>query len=376
MWGESLTLPLYAIVSTDIRRDLVRPVRHFTKLRIIHLYRRASFGDLAADELDNSLVAYGSPSELLRSLWRMRPDVVQGVEPFAVRLLPYLYSVWAASLLLRAPLVVVALENRPLAEKHGRLVASMLQAALRPVFDRADLLIVLNEGARRNVLSVGSYQEKVQRVMYGTWGVDLAEFAPERGAQRLSPGREPVVLFVGRLHREKGVFELLDAFGLIRARFPDARLLLVGDGPARAEMENVIASRGWTSHVTLMGVVLNRDLPRIMRTADVLVAPSLTTRKWEEQVGMSSIQAMACGVPVVSTRSGAIPEYVPDGVAGLLVPERDSGALAEAVVRILSDQGLRLRLGRAARDYAIEHYDERANVQRVEQVILERCLGK
>lgn len=91
---------------------------------------------------------------------------------------------------------------------------------------------------------------------------------------------------------------------------------------------------------------------------------------------MSSIQAMACGVPVVSTRSGAIPEYVPDGVAGLLVPERDSGALAEAVVRILSDQGLRLRLGRAARDYAIEHYDERANVQRVEQVILERCLGK
>lgn len=374
--GESLKLPLYAIVSTDIRRDLVVPMRHFSKLRIVHLYRRVSFGDLAQDELDSSLVPYGSPSGLLRCLWRMRPDVMQGVEPFAVRLLPYLYSVWAASLLLRAPLVVVALENRPLVQKHGRLVASVLRTVLRPVLDRADLLIVLNEGARRNVLSVGAYQEKMQRVMYGTWGVDLAEFAPEQGAQSRSPGQGPVVLFVGRLHREKGGFELLDAFGLIRARVPNARLLLVGDGPARAEIENVVASRDWTSCVTLMGMVLNRDLPRIMRTAEVLVAPSLTTPKWEEQVGMSSIQAMACGVPVVSTRSGAIPEYVPDGVAGLLVPERDSGALAEAVIRILSDQDLRLRLGRAARAYAMEHYDERANVQRVEQIILERCLGK
>ncbi len=366
-----MTLPIFAMVSTDIRRDLVAPLRHLTRLRLLHFYRRASYGDLAPEELDETLVAYSNPLDLLCRLWQARPAIVQGVEPFAIRLLPYLYAVFAIALWRRIPLVLVALENRPLAEKHGPLLSRLLRLVLRPVFSRARPIIYLNEGARRNILSVGQYEVKLRRLAYGAWGVDLAEFTPQRDGREPDFGPGPVLLFVGRLHPEKGVFDLLDAFGRVRAAHPSAVLVLAGDGPARPEIERIVAQRGWADRVRLLGMVKNRDLPPIFRAADLFIAPSVTTRKWEEQVGMTNIQAMACGVPVVSTRSGAIPEYVPDGVAGILVPERNPPALAEAINRLLADANLRRRLGEGGRAYACAHYDAAINVALAEQMLLE-----
>ena len=86
---------------------------------------------------------------------------------------------------------------------------------------------------------------------------------------------------------------------------------------------------------------------------------------------MTNIQAMACGIPVISTRSGAIPEYVPDGVAGVLVPERDPEALAEAILQLLSDESLRRKMGEAGRAYAVEHYDARKNVEKAEDQLIQ-----
>jgi len=354
---------------------LVAPLRHFTRLRIVHFYRRASYGDLAPDDLNESLVVYGSSLDLFRRLQRLRPDIVQGVEPFLIRLLPHLYAVFAVAVLQRTPLVIVTLENRPLSEKHGSAFSHLLRAVLRPIFSYAQLIICLNEGARRNVLSVGPYEGKLKRLMYGTWGVDLDEFTSQRDGREPDFGPGPILLFVGRLHAEKGVFDLLDAFGWVKAQTPQARLVLIGDGPARAELERLVAGQGWAENVVLTGTVRNRNLPPYFRAADVFVAPSVTTRKWEEQVGMTNIQAMACGVPLVSTRSGAIPEYVPDGVAGILVPERDPQALAGAILQLLSDENLRRRMGEAGRAYAVEHYDAGRNVQRAEEIILEHRLG-
>lgn len=89
---------------------------------------------------------------------------------------------------------------------------------------------------------------------------------------------------------------------------------------------------------------------------------------------MTNIRAMACGVPVVSTRSGAIPECVPDAAA-VLVPERDPEALAEAIVQLLCNESLRRKMGQVGRAYVIDHCDARKNVERAEEIILERCLG-
>lgn len=363
--------PVFAVVSTGIRRDLVAPMRFFTRLRIVHFYRRMSYGDLGPDEVDSSLVSYKSPRDLFQKLWRAQLNILQGVEPFSVRLLPYLYTVFCIATLKNVPLLVVTLENRPLKEKLGAVVSWLLCIALRPVFNRARLIICVNEGAKRNVLSVGPYGGKTRKMMYGTWGVDLGEFSPQRDGREPDWGTWPLLLFVGRLHPEKGVFDLLEAFAIVKNRFPAAKLVLVGDGPARTQIEQFALKRGLTSSIVLTGLVKNRDLPAYFRAADVFVAPSITTRKWEEQVGMANIQAMACGVPIVSTRSGAIPEYVPDGVAGILVPERNPQALAGAILSLLENTDLRRRIGETGRAYAVAHYDARKNVRAAEEVILQ-----
>lgn len=362
-------MPTLAMVSTDIRRDLIAPLRYFARLRIAHFYRRASYGDLVPGDLDESHVAYNQPVDLYRHLQRMRPDMVQGVEPFSIRLLPYLYVVYRAARRRHIPLVVVTLENRPLAIKHGIVLARLLRVLLRPVFSYARLIIHLNEGSRRNVLSVGPYEAKLRRLMYGTWGVDTAEFTPQRNGHEPDLGPGPVVLFVGRLHAEKGVFDLLEAYSRVKPRLPQSKLILIGDGPARGEIEQLIAARRWIGRVALIGTLKNRDLPPYFRAADVFVSPSVTTRKWEEQVGMTNIQAMACGVPVISTQSGAIPEFVPRS-AGLLVPEHSPRALAEAILRMLADADSRRRAGEAGRACAVEHYDAQKNVRAAEESLL------
>ncbi|MEM2126282.1 MAG: glycosyltransferase family 4 protein [Candidatus Methanosuratincola sp.] len=363
--------PVFAVVSTDIRRDLVVPMRFFSRLCIMHFYRRAPYGDMNPYELDSTLVTYKSPWDLFHKLAEARWNIIQGVEPFSVRLLPYLYAVFGIAVLKGIPFMLATLENRPLKEKFGVVVSWLMRAALRPVFNRAQLIICVNEGAKRNVLSVGPYAGKIKKMMYGTWGVDLEEFSPQRNGNEPNWGAGPILLFVGRLHPEKGIFDLLEAFAIVKDKIPSVKLVLVGDGPARSQIEQLVIKRQWTSSVFLTGVVKNKELPAYFRAADVFVAPSVTTQKWEEQVGMTNIQAMACGVPVVSTRSGAIPEYVPDGIAGILVPERNPQALADAILFLLTDAELRRRMGEAGRTYAIAHYDARRNVRLVEEVILQ-----
>lgn len=364
-------LPRLAIVSTGIRRDLVAPLKYFTQFEIVHFYRRTEYGDLTADDLEASLRGYTSPLDLYRQIVRARPDILQGVEPFLIALQPYLWAGYFAARRVGARLLAVTLENRPLGIKFGRVFAFALRSVLRVYFARACLIIVLNDGARRNVMTCGVPAARVEKLMWGTWGVDVEEFAP--GTRETTA--PPTILFAGRLRTEKGVLVLLDAFARVRAAIPEARLVIVGDGPARPEIETRVAALSLSDAVTLTGTIKHRAMPDVFRAADVVAMPSLTTRKWEEQVGMVALQAMACGIPVVATRSGAIPEYVPES-AGMLVPERDTHALADALKTILCDEALRERLGRAAREHACAHYDARLNVRRAEQVIKERCLAR
>ncbi len=107
-------MPRFAIASTDIRRDLIAPLRYFTRLEIAHLYRRAPYHDLVTEDWDANLIAYGSPTELYRLVRRLSPDVIQGVEPFSIRLLPYLYATYLAARSRSLPLIVPPdAENRP-----------------------------------------------------------------------------------------------------------------------------------------------------------------------------------------------------------------------------------------------------------------------
>jgi hypothetical protein len=186
--------PLLAIVSTDIRRDLVAPMRHFSRLTVRHFYRQAPYGDLSAADLDESLVRYRRPWELFRLLWQARPDIIQGVEPYALSQVPYQAAICLYAWLWRVPLVAGAHISRPLSEKYGRAVAALLRVILQPFLRSTRLFFFLNEGARRNLRWLGVPDRKLVRHMYGTWGIDPDEFTPVPDGREPDWGAGPVLL--------------------------------------------------------------------------------------------------------------------------------------------------------------------------------------
>ncbi|WEG09201.1 glycosyltransferase [Microbacterium horticulturae] len=160
-------------------------------------------------------------------------------------------------------------------------------------------------------------------------GVDTAVFAP---AERAAPHTEPVVGYIGRLQAHKGVDVLLRA----AASRPHWQLRITGDGPQRAELEALARTLGIADRVRFLGFTTDEDLASRYRELDVLAVPSLPTTSWLEQFCRVAVEAMASGVPVVASDTGAIPDVVGD--SGILVPPGDAAALVRAIDETLSPE--------------------------------------
>lgn len=182
-------------------------------------------------------------------------------------------------------------------------------------------------------------------------GVDPAQFSAAPGVASRSDaaeassmsGAEIVVGFVGRLVPEKGIGILLDA----AARDPQLRLRLAGSGPSEAALRKETSERGLDERVEFVGALPPGALPGFYRTLDVLAVPSLTTARWTEQFGRVAVEAMACGVPVVASDAGALPDVV--GGAGLIVPQGDAALLASAIREAAGPARVELRAAGLAR---------------------------
>ena len=159
---------------------------------------------------------------------------------------------------------------------------------------------------------------------------------------------ERVVLAVGRLSREKGQTYLVRAAASWRR---DARLVIVGDGPDRSRLHALAASCGVADRVTFAG--LSHDVAPFYGLADVFVLPSLI-----EGSPNVLLEAMSCGLPIVATRVGGVPEIAADGVSAIIGPSKDPAFIARAVDRILADPALGARLGGAARRIALNRYTQ------------------
>ena len=155
-------------------------------------------------------------------------------------------------------------------------------------------------------------------------GVDTRVFTPGEA----TPHDQFTISFMGRLVPEKGLDTLIDAVELLtRSGTPTpVRLLIIGDGPYRSDIAQYTVKLG--DAVQFTSALSPQQIAQQLQHIDVLVLPSRTTPVWKEQFGRVLIEAMACGVPVVGSNSGAIPEVV--GEAGLIFPEGDAAALAES----------------------------------------------
>jgi glycosyltransferase involved in cell wall biosynthesis len=198
-------------------------------------------------------------------------------------------------------------------------------------------------------------------------GADTDLFAP--GPRSDVPGTLSLVC-VGSFLEVKGHRYLVEACRLLRDRGVAVRCHLVGDGPGKDDIENRIEAAGLEGAFVFHGPLARPSVARLLALADVIVQPSVPTRRGSrEGIPVSLMEGMACGLPAVASRISGIPELVEDGESGYLVPPRDPAALADALERLASNPWLRDRLGRAARAKVLDDFDLFANAARLSAMI-------
>lgn len=230
----------------------------------------------------------------------------------------------------------------------------------RLVMRRARAVIAVSQDIERGVLA-GNWADR-RRVHTVLNGVDLEQFRPrpDRDAVRRDIGIPPdarVIGTVARLSPEKDQASLLAAFARIAPVVPDARLVLVGDGPLRVALETQARGLGITKRTHFLGE--RKDVAALLGVMDVFCLPSLT-----EGTSLTLLEAMATGLPVVATAVGGTPEVVSNGSSGLLVTPGEPDRLAEALLQVLqSDQRAR-RFGEAGRAIVGTRYSMQSMVER------------
>ncbi len=228
-------------------------------------------------------------------------------------------------------------------------------AALTPRMDR---LVAVSRAMERKIAEERPSATPVSLIYNG---VDLVRYDHQEPCCTLReeygmPADAQVVGIVARLEPEKGHPTLLDAWPLVLRRVPSARLLVVGEGSRRPALEEQAAALGIADRVGISTEVSSTDVPKVLRGFDVLVLPSRSTPSWVEQFGRVLVEAMACGVPVIGSSSGEIPNVIGD--AGLVFPEGDVKALRGALARIAASPEVGQRLGEAGRRRVLERYTQ------------------
>jgi colanic acid/amylovoran biosynthesis glycosyltransferase len=213
------------------------------------------------------------------------------------------------------------------------------------LFQKADAVAAISEYAKAQLETLGCPPEKLHVTRMG---VSLEDF-PFR-ARNLNDGETVRILTVGRLVEKKGVEYALRAVAFVSQTTTNIRYDIVGDGPLKAALQQQINDLNLGSVVTLLGARDHKFVRHRMAESHLFVLPSITAIDGDQEgVPVSLMEAQASGLPVLSTRHSGIPELVVDGETGILVPERDTEALAAGLLRLIEHPQEWSRMGREGR---------------------------
>lgn len=241
---------------------------------------------------------------------------------------------------------------------------------------RSDLVICSTKPHAESVArEVGIHPKKIKIIPLG---IPIPDIQPGKQANP-----RPLILFVGRLEKRKGVHVLIEAAPHILKAIPDAEIVIIGrdsfisnhdvsfaglSGRSFKEQLVKMIPDEYRERVKFLGYVSNEELSGYYRNCDVFVAPSLY-----ESFGLIYIEAMSYAKPVIGCGVGGVPEVIQDGVTGILVPPQDALKLANAVVGILKDKPRAFKIGQAAREYARKYFSRDAMVENTVDAYAQVC---
>ncbi len=221
------------------------------------------------------------------------------------------------------------------------------------VFNNTNLItVVSNHGLKRLKKILGDRNIDLDRkAIVLPMGVDLEEFkinlsgSQLRGKYKISEKR--VVLFIGRLSEKKGIKYLLNSFPQILSQFPNTRLIIIGDGPDRNNLEELSLKLGIKSSVSFMGFIVGEKKIHFLKMADVLVIPSIDTEgKDTEGLPVVLLEGLAAGTSIVASNVGGIGDVIKNQINGTLIKQKDSQELEMAVSKLLENSKIRERYRR------------------------------
>ena len=231
-------------------------------------------------------------------------------------------------------------------------------------------VIVNSEATKRTMVKDAPWfpPEKAVVIYNGIDTTPYTRLALQRNALRVklrtaigAPAEAPVITLVGELNERKQQRVVIEAMPRVLARFPQVRVLFVGDGDDRAALETTVRERGLENSIVFTG--FRADVPELLMGSDALLLPSRV-----EGFGYVLVEAMAAGIPCIASNASSIPEIVEDGVSGILHAVGDSGALAEAINQLLSDPDRAHAMGEAGAHIAREKFTFNAMLDQAEQV--------
>jgi glycosyltransferase involved in cell wall biosynthesis len=242
--------------------------------------------------------------------------------------------------------------------KNGESTAQKLTwSAVNRIFNYADTIICPSASIERELTKRKMKKNKLTVISNG---IDTPKFPAKKNYRLVNK-----ILHVGRLGFEKNVDVVIRAFHeftKLNPQFSKIQLIIAGDGPARKDLEKLAGELGIKNRVRFLGMIRREKLPGIYRNADMFVTASDM-----ETLGMVALEAMASGLPVVAVNKYAMEDLVTEGENGFKVAPGDSKEMAEKILRLIADQDLRMKFGKAGRE-KVENQSTSETVLKMEEL--------
>jgi len=237
-----------------------------------------------------------------------------------------------------------------------------------PLFREGERFFAEGSHMKRCLVELGCPEQKIE-IIHIAADMNNFQFRP----RTLKDGEPITLLFCGRLVEKKGLAYALRALHIVKERFSNVQLRVIGDGPLRGDMERLVTTLQLDDFVKFLGYVPYEETKKEMARAHILVQPSVTASNGETEGGAPTvlIEAQACGMPILASLHADIPEVVLNEKSGLLSEERDFEQLADHMIFLLNHPEKWPEMGEAGRRHVEENYNIRIETRKIEDIYLE-----